>query len=168
MTVDWSTTDTSDVVSPAMTWLRPAALEFDVQVMPLTPRLAVVALRGEIDAGSAARFRDAVVSAAAGGTAALVVDLSEATRIDATGLGVIVLTARRLEHGAVSLVVAHAGLARTLRACGLDRILRIHETRDEAVRVALCDDPTPSTSRRRGGPQPMPADAVRRRLTPAR
>lgn len=136
MTVDRSATEAGSLVPRETVWLLCPPRDFDVRVLTVAPDCAVVALTGEVDARSVALFRDAVASALAGGAARMVIDLSAATRIDTTGLGVIVLAARRLEPSDVSVVIAHAGLARTLRACGLDRLLSVHESRDEALRSA--------------------------------
>ena len=60
--------------------------------------------------------------------------MSRVSFIDAAGVGVIVLAARRLGPGAVALVLPHRGLVRIFRICGLDRLLDFYETREQAVR----------------------------------
>jgi stage II sporulation protein AA (anti-sigma F factor antagonist) len=149
MTVDQAGSPAEDLVPREIAWLLCPPRDFDVQVLTAAPGVAVVVLTGAVDTRSATVFRDAVASATAGGARAVVVDLRAATRLDAAGLGVIVMAARRLGTGAVSVVVTHAGLARTLRSCGLDRLLGVHQTRDEAVRAAGAatpPDPRPTVT----------------------
>ena len=122
---------------PEVAWLRQPALPFGVRLVRATQLVAVVVLRGEVDIHSASRFRDVVAAGIEGGVRAVVVDLSAVSFIDGAGLGVIVLTARRLGPGAVALVLPHRGLVRVFRICGLDRLLAICETREEALRGLL-------------------------------
>ena len=135
------TTESSQVRAPApdlnlpeIAWLRQSRLSFAVELKRATQHITVVVLRGEIDVHTAPLLGDAVTRGIDGGARALVVDLSEVSFIDATGLGVIVVAARRLGPGAVALVLPHRGLVRIFRICGLDRLLDIYETREQAVR----------------------------------
>ncbi len=125
---------TPDVDLPEVAWLRGPRLSFDVQLERATERITVVVVQGEIDIHTAPRLLDAVAQGIDAGARAVVVDLSEVSFIDAAGLGVIVLAARRLGPGAVALVLPHRGLVRIFRLCGLDRLLDICETRAQAVR----------------------------------
>ncbi len=96
-------------------------------------RIAVVVVQGEIDIHTAPRLLDAFAQGVDEGAQTVVVDLSEVSFIDAAGLGVIVVAARRLGPGAVALVSPHRGLVRIFRICGLDRLLDIYETRSQVV-----------------------------------
>ena len=118
---------------PDVAWPRLPDAAFDLQVLPAAPSILVAVLHGRIDHEATPRLRDAVAAGLDAGAATLVFDLSEASFIDATALGVIVSAARRLGPDAVVLVVPYRGLRRAFRACGLDRALRICETRDEAL-----------------------------------
>lgn len=126
-----------NVELPEIAWLRQPTLPFDVQLMRATELVAVVVLQGQVDTPCASRFRDAVTAGIEEGVAAMVVDLSAASFIDGVGLGVIVLAARRLGPGGVALVLPHRGLVRIFRICGLDRLLDICETREQALRGLL-------------------------------
>ena len=137
MAADPSSLDVEGVELPEVAWLRQPALPFGVQLVRVTQLVAVVVLRGEVDVRSASRFRDIVVATIEEGVRAIVVDLNAVSFIDGTGLGVIVLAARRLNPGAVAMVLPHRGLVRVFRMCGLDRLLDICETRDEALRGLL-------------------------------
>ncbi len=119
---------------PAVAWLRPPRLCFGVRLVHATEHVTVVVLRGEIDAHTAPRFDEAVSQSFEEGARAIVVDLSEVSFIDAAGLGVAVRAARRRDPGAVVLACPHKGIVRVFRICGLDRLLDIYETREQAVR----------------------------------
>jgi hypothetical protein len=43
------------------------------------------------------------------------------------------VAARRRGPGAVALVCPHAGIVRVFRICGLDRLLDLYDTREQAV-----------------------------------
>jgi anti-sigma B factor antagonist len=118
---------------PDVAWLRSPRLSFEVRLVRATQHLTVVVLRGEIDAHTAPHVRDAVGEAFGEGARAIVIDLSEASFIDAAGLGVIVMAARHLGPGGVALVCSHRGIVRVFRICGLDRLLDIYETREQAL-----------------------------------
>ena len=133
MAADPSSLGIEGVELPEIAWLRQPALPFNVQLARATQLVAVVVLQGAVDTHSASRFRDIVTAGIEPGVRALVVDLSAVSFIDGTGLGVIVMAARLLGPGAVTLVVPHRGLVRVFRVCGLDRLLDICETRKEAL-----------------------------------
>ena len=137
MAADPSSLGIEGVELPEIAWLRQPALPFNVQLVRATQLVAVVVLRGAVDTHSASRFRDIVAAGVEEGVRALAVDLSAVSFIDSAGLGVIVLAARRLGPGAVALVLPHRGLVRVFRICGLDRLLAICETREEALRGLL-------------------------------
>ncbi len=138
-----------------VSWLRQpeSLLPFAAELVPTARQTTVVVLQGEVDTNTASRFRDAVVAAIDGGARGLVIDLSAVSLIDGTGLGVIVLAARRLGFGAVAVVLPYRGLVRIFRTCGLDRLLEIYETREQALRGLLglgirCAQQTASRRRR--------------------
>ena len=124
-------------VEVEVAWLRQPKLPFEVSLVATTQHTTLVILQGEVDVGTAPRFRDAVVGAIDDGVGALVIDLSAVTLIDGLGLGVIVMAARRLGLGAVAVVLPHRGLVRAFRTCGLDRLLEIYETRELALHGLL-------------------------------
>lgn len=119
---------------PEVTCLRPPRRSFEVRFVGATQHITVVCLRGEIDAHTAPRVRDAVDRAFDLGARATVIDLSEVSFIDAAGLGVIVVAARRRGPDAVALVCPHRSIVRVFRICGLDRLLDLYDTREQAVR----------------------------------
>ncbi|HYI79524.1 MAG TPA: STAS domain-containing protein, partial [Thermoleophilaceae bacterium] len=65
----------------------------------------------------------------------IVVDLSKATFIDSTTLGVLVGGVKRLRPagGALALVCTDQNITKIFEITGLDRVFPIHATRDEAL-----------------------------------
>ncbi len=92
--------------------------EFTITTRNL-PGIHVVALHGELDIASADGLAEALVEVA-GST--LVVDLSDLTFIDSTGIGALVLARNRiLAHGQGELVLSRPGgiVRRVLEIVGL-------------------------------------------------
>lgn len=137
------TTELSQGPAPAVelqvAWLRQPRLPlpFEVSLVRATAHAMLVVLQGEVDADAAPRVRDAVGAALDEGVQAIVIDLGAVSLIDGAGLGVIVMAARRLGLGAVAVVLPHRGLVRIFRTCGLDRLLEIYETREQALHGLL-------------------------------
>jgi len=134
MAVDHSGVSPLNREPPGVSWLRQPTSPFDVRIVHAARGVVVAVPTGRLDCDAVSRFRCAVAAEIDAGAATIVFDLSETSFIDATGLGVIVSAARSLGTDAVVLVVPHRGLRRTFLVCGLDRVLHVCETRDEALR----------------------------------
>jgi anti-sigma B factor antagonist len=95
----------------------------------------VVEVAGEVDLYSAPELKEHVLSAIDGGKTRIVVDLSKATFIDSTTLGVLVGARKRLrEHdGALAVVCADDDKLALFEMTGLDRVFSIHEDRTAAL-----------------------------------
>jgi anti-sigma B factor antagonist len=96
---------------------------------------ALVALAGEIDAGTATEVEDAVSGALANRHTRVMLDLSHVTFIDSSGLGVLVSSHRKAESSGARLVVVHPS-ARTrqlMRLLGLDQLLFLYDSREQAL-----------------------------------
>jgi anti-sigma B factor antagonist len=90
--------------------------------------------RGEIDLHTAVRFEGSLFAVVDGcRSAAVVVDLSEVTFIDSTGLTVLVRALRRIRERDCSLVVVatNRSVLKILRVSGLDQVFRLVSSRDE-------------------------------------
>ena len=94
----------------------------------------VVDVAGEVDLYSAPELKEHVLSAIDSGKTRIVVDLSKATFIDSTTLGVLVGARKRLrEHeGALAVVCADDDKLGLFEMTGLDRVFSIHEDRAAA------------------------------------
>ncbi|MEM9652591.1 MAG: STAS domain-containing protein [Actinomycetota bacterium] len=82
-------------------------------------------VEGQIDTYTAVGFNDALVEL--GGTQAIVVDLSQVTFIDSSGLRVLVRAEKRQAAGGGKLTIAQPSeaVARLLSITGLDTTLNI-------------------------------------------
>jgi anti-sigma B factor antagonist len=91
----------------------------------------VIELGGEIDLYTAPEFKERMVQVIEEGKKQVIVDLSKATFIDSTTLGVLVGGVKRLRPagGTLALVCSDQNIVIT----GLDRVFPIHATRDEAL-----------------------------------
>ena len=94
-------------------------------VVDVTQSGVRVALRGALDVHGAADARLALHAAAGEGSGDLLVDLSQTTWVDSTGLGVLLGAHRRAGRAGRRLVLLDPppSLGRVLRATRLDRVL---------------------------------------------
>jgi anti-sigma B factor antagonist len=95
----------------------------------------VIELGGEVDLYTAPEFKERLVELIESGKKQIVVDLSEATFIDSTTLGVLVGGVKRLRPagGSLALVCTDQNITKIFEITGLDRVFPIHDTRDEAL-----------------------------------
>lgn len=95
----------------------------------------VLVPHGEIDALTAPRLGQRLLSLLEQGVKRLVIDLSETTFMDSTGLGVLVNALRRLGRcdGALVVVCPSQRILRAFEVTGLDGRMSIVPTREEAI-----------------------------------
>lgn len=117
---------------------EPAKLQIRVQSMQ---GLAVVRLTGEIDLSNAARLQDQLILLVEQGH--VVVDLSEVTFIDSTGLSALIVGHRRATtaHTGLHLAGATGTVRRLLAMTQLDRHLSHHDALDGALQAAGASSP---------------------------
>ena len=98
----------------------------------------VIELGGEVDLYTAPEFKERLLSVVADGKKQIVVDLSKATFIDSTTLGVLVGGVKRLRPtgGALTLVCTDQNITKIFEITGLDRVFPIYKSRDEALQNA--------------------------------
>lgn len=103
---------------------------------------AVVSVGGEIDLGSAGELSDYLVDAMQQTGPDLVLDLSDVTFMDSTGLKVFLATHRRLQLVGGRLALAGPGrpVRRVLTVTGLDQMFLLTETVDEALEALRSRD----------------------------
>jgi anti-sigma B factor antagonist len=94
-----------------------------------------VIIRGVLDISTAAALKADLLDVLNGGGSRLVVELELTGQIDSSGLAVLVGVHRRLERagGALVLLIDDPHLAHKFKAVGLDRMLTIVGSRDEAL-----------------------------------
>ena len=95
----------------------------------------VIELGGEIDLYTAPEFKERMVQVIEDGKKQVIVDLSKATFIDSTTLGVLVGGVKRLRPagGTLALVCSDQNIVKIFEITGLDRVFPIHGTREEAL-----------------------------------
>jgi anti-sigma B factor antagonist len=98
----------------------------------------VIELGGEVDLYTAPEFKERMVQVIEEGKKQVVVDLSNATFIDSTTLGVLVGGVKRLRPagGTLSLVCSDQNIVKIFEITGLDRVFPIHESREQALASA--------------------------------
>jgi anti-sigma B factor antagonist len=95
----------------------------------------VIELGGEVDLYTAPEFKERLVQVIEDNKKHLVVDLSKATFIDSTTLGVLVGGVKRLRPsgGSLALVCTDQNISKIFEITGLDRVFPIFKSRDEAL-----------------------------------
>jgi len=96
---------------------------------------AVVSVGGEIDLGTAAELGDHLVAAMQQAGPDLVLDLSDVSFMDSTGLKVLLAAHKRLQlvGGHFALAAAGRSVRKVLTVTGLDQTFPVAETVDEAL-----------------------------------
>ena len=121
-------------------------MNFHIQDEAVNDTTHVIELGGEIDLYTAPEFKERMVELIDAGKTHVVVDLSKATFIDSTTLGVLVGGVKRLrpQGGSLALVCTDQNISKIFEITGLDRIFTIYSTRDEAVEQIASSGPTPA------------------------
>ena len=90
---------------------------------------------GELDLYSAPALKRRIADAIEEGHGTLVVDLTQATFVDSTTLGVLVGAKKRVAPagGSVTVVCPHNEVRRLFDLTGINRVFDIYATRDEAA-----------------------------------
>jgi anti-sigma B factor antagonist len=100
--------------------------------------LAVLAVGGELDYEVSPQLRVRLVRAIEAGRRRLVLDLSDVTFIDSTAIGVLAGAIARLDEaggGSLAVVCTHEKVLQIFEITGLDSVITLHRSRDEAVSV---------------------------------
>jgi anti-sigma B factor antagonist len=115
-----------------------AATKRHVKLDRLRPGLAVVVPSGEIDSYTSPALRASIHEVTDDEEIThVVVDLSQTTFIDSSGLGVLLGALKRLRQRDARLyvvVTAEHGIRRVFEITDLDRVLDLHETLEDALR----------------------------------
>ena len=110
-------------------------MNFHIDDESIDAETHVIELGGEVDLYTAPEFKERLVQVIEDGKKQLVVDLSKATFIDSTTLGVLVGGVKRLRPsgGSLALVCTDQNITKIFEITGLDRVFTIYPTRDEAL-----------------------------------
>ena len=111
---------------------------FQVTVDEIDHSTVVLDLAGELDMYTGPKLGAAVKDATGNGYRKLVLDLTQLSFLDSTGLSLIVEAQRRMakKQGAVTVVCAADNVRQIFTLTGLDRVLPIVPTRDHAFAAA--------------------------------
>ena len=110
-------------------------MNFHIEDTEVDSETHVIELGGEVDLYTAPEFKERLLQLIEGGKSRVVVDLSKATFIDSTTLGVLVGGVKRLRPtgGSLALVCSDPNIIKIFEITGLDRVFPIHSSRDEAL-----------------------------------
>jgi anti-sigma B factor antagonist len=96
--------------------------------------VAVVSIGGEIDLGTAPAFEAVIAEALEEDPPALVIELSEVTFMASVGLRILAATQEEVGKSIPIAVVAdHAAASRPMQLTGLDKVISMYPTLDEAL-----------------------------------
>jgi anti-sigma B factor antagonist len=100
-----------------------------------SPMTEIIRAGEELDAATVSALRTRIAVLADQGCRTVVVDLRATRRIDSCGLAVLAAAHRRLRgHGGTLAIAAASGtVTRALRAFGLDRVLHVRATVEDAA-----------------------------------
>jgi anti-sigma B factor antagonist len=110
---------------------------FHVDVEEIDGGIRSFSLTGELDHATAPELRGPLEAALDEGARSVLIDLTDCSFIDSTGLSVIVHAHGRLSDaagdGRLEICCPDAQVRRLLEITGIDRALGLHQTRDEAL-----------------------------------
>jgi anti-sigma B factor antagonist len=95
----------------------------------------VVTVSGEIDLATQGALRTQLNDLVVAGQVDLVLDLTEVTFVDSTGLGALIGTRRRVHafHGSLALVIPNEAVMKVFTITGLEKVFDIYDTHDAAL-----------------------------------
>jgi anti-sigma B factor antagonist len=111
------------------------SVNFHIEDEAIDDATHVIELGGEVDLYTAPEFKERMVELIESGKKQIVVDLSKATFIDSTTLGVLVGGVKRLRPtgGSLALVCTDDNITKIFEITGLDRVFPIHSSRADAL-----------------------------------
>jgi anti-sigma B factor antagonist len=110
-------------------------MEFKLATADLGDGIFSVSVAGEVDLATAPELKEALGEVVSSGASGVLVDLSNATFIDSTTLGVLMGAVKRLRPAGGELVIAchDANIRKIFEITLLDRVFKIYETPGPAV-----------------------------------
>jgi anti-anti-sigma factor len=110
-------------------------VRFQASCERVADQTCIVRVRGELDLYTAPEFERALeLDGAADGR--VVVDLSECTFIDSSGLGILVAADRRTSGNGLLIVASGIEVLRAFEVSGLDQHLMLYPTLESALNGA--------------------------------
>ena len=113
-----------------------AADEFVVRTREHGTETIVISVEGELDIATAHEFERELVNAARCASGRVVVDLTATTFFDSSAIRALIAGSRRLKASGAETCVVCSGSAveRVLQITGVDRLLEVYATVEDAVR----------------------------------
>ena len=107
--------------------------DFDVQTEMVPGGAVVLRVSGELDLASAPRLEEALQAAEPGDPT--VIDLSECTFLDSSGVRVLASAGRAISESGrrFALVTTDPGVLRVLEITGVDTLVAVHQTTESAL-----------------------------------
>ena len=107
----------------------------ETSTLDLGDGLAQVSVAGEVDLYTAPALKGALREAVDGGARRVLVDLTQATFIDSTTLGVLIGAVKRLRPlgGELAIACQDPNIRKIFSITLLDRIFEIYPTTEEAI-----------------------------------
>jgi anti-sigma B factor antagonist len=110
------------------------SIAFGIWQRELEQGTSVIAVEGELDLSTAPRLKWMLIDSLEAGLSQVVVDLSRATFMDSTALGVLVAVKRGLDVGErLAIVCARTAVLKIFEFAGMDGAFAIFPTLDEAL-----------------------------------
>ena len=107
--------------------------EFRVEVSTPREDVVVVAVEGAVDIYAAPEFKALFLASIGQKTHQVVIDLTRATFIDSSGLGVLVSGAKQAPKCAFAIVCDDEAMTHVFTMVGLDRIFTLFQSRAAAL-----------------------------------
>lgn len=107
-----------------------------VRTEPLDRGVTRVRLSGAVDIAVAGELRRSLVKLVRDGHTRLLIDLSDVSFIDSTGLGVLLHTVKQLrpKHGRLAVACPDPTMRRLFELIGHNLLFPVEETLDQAIR----------------------------------
>jgi anti-sigma B factor antagonist len=109
--------------------------EFRLEDEPFDEATHVVSVHGDVDLFTAPELKQRILDVIEHGRTRIVVDLTAATSIDSTTLGVLIGAVKRLRlrDGDLAVAARDPMIVRTFEITGLDEVFGVLSSREEAV-----------------------------------
>lgn len=110
-------------------------MDFEAASEPLDRGIHVVSVRGEVDLATGPEFERALFAVPEDGVESMIVDLTDCSFMDSTGLHLLTRSQERFERsgGRVAVVAANRGVLRLFELAQLDQLVPIYPSRAAAL-----------------------------------
>ena len=110
-------------------------MDFEAASEPLDRGIHVVSVRGEVDLATGPQFERALGAVPEDGVESVIVDLTDCSFMDSTGLHLLTRTQQRFDSagGRVAVVSANRSMLRVFALTGLDEVFAIYPSRAAAL-----------------------------------